>query len=124
MGLERDTRETKHRFTDFYEAWQFLVHHKTFSEGGTSRFTDCLSIDVVKVNPVTKRAEKDKKLNTATRIWLECGPWLKAEEVPKEARETFPEGVASHAPCLDCGAPTFEAAIVKLANLVMKHYGI
>jgi hypothetical protein len=108
------------KFTDFYEAWIFLWNHPIFDrrKGSCKRpcscysmFEECLDIDVVKVNPRTNRIDDDKSKNTATRIWLECGPWLLEDKLP------------SHDPELNCGGATFEEAILTLANKVYAKYG-
>lgn len=127
-------------FTDFYQAWWFLYNHPIFDDtpkkmmleeetipGTFSRFEDCLDVDIVKVNPKTNRIDDDDKLNTETRVWLECGPWVHRDrEMSQESRDRgcydfFPEG-RSHDWHLDCGGRTYEEAIVKLANLVFQHY--
>ena len=101
---------------DFKEAWDFLNNHKIFwLEIGTSEdyyinmFDECLTIAVVKVNPQTKEIDNNENLNTQTEVWLECGP--------------FDENDTIHDIDLDCGADTFEQAIIKLSNLVLKKYG-
>lgn len=109
-------------FTDLFKAWQFLENHPIFIKDW-AYFRECLSIDVVKVNPKTERVEDDPRKNTATRVWLECGPWVRPRELPKEERKYHRQGMASHDIDLDCGGTTFEEAIVKLANLVIKRYG-
>ena len=91
---------------DFYEAWTFLNEHFIFN----GFFSDCLDIDVVKVNPKTGDWEEDDEtLNTQTEVWLECGPWDK--------------DVKTHNEDLDCGGKTFEEAIINLAYLVKEQYG-
>jgi len=114
------------RFKGFYEAWNFLKDHRIFKDReGLSFFPNqCLTIDVVKVNPKNERIEDDKSKNTAVRIWLECGPLLRQEDLNQADGEEGIRGeLASHDIDLDCGAPTFEEAIVKLANLVYEKYG-
>lgn len=44
---------------------------------------------------------------------MECGP------VEVDNGHVVP----THDMALDCGAPTFEEAVIKLANLVQKEYG-
>lgn len=125
------------KLNDFYEAYWFLYNHPIFDASATYNapawtfimFDDCLDIMVVKVNPATKRVEDDKYINTETRIWLECGPWSKPTDPELKALENTnpgtipPHGMPSHDIDLDCGGATFEEAIVKLANLVLKNYG-
>lgn len=109
-------------FVDFYAAWRFLEGHKIFELEECSVFFRCLSIEVVKVNPDTEKIDDNEAKNTATRVWLECGPWCHSDELTDEERKGFPYGVSSHDVELDCGAPTFEQAIIKLANQVLKKY--
>ena len=83
-----------------------------------SRFSDCLDIDVQKVDPAKKAVDsKDRSKNTETEIWLECGPWEFVDY--GEGGQWSP----THDWRLDCGGITFENAIIKLANLVYKYYG-
>ena len=71
---------------------------------------------VSKVAPVTETIEDTKSRNTATWVWLECGA--------VEAQEGLPATLClTHDYDLDCGAPTFEEAILQLAELVLSHYG-
>ncbi len=109
-------------FVDFYAAWCFLVGHKIFELEECSVFFRCLSIEVVRVNSNTEKIDDDEAKNTDTRVWLECGPWCGPEQLTDEERKDFPFGLPSHDIELDCGAPTFEQAIIKLANLVLKKY--
>lgn len=103
---------------DFKEAWDFLNGHTIFSKQSsdkyygnfyTNKFDECLTIEVVKINPKTKEIDDNENLNTKTEVWLECGP--------------YNENEAMHDINLDCGADTFEQAIINLANLVLKQYG-
>lgn len=94
----------------FYKAWKYLENHVIFKDQyGWSQFKGCLDIDVVKVNPKTNSIDDNPELNTSTRVWLEAGPYI--EKTP------------THDISLDCGAKTFEKAIIKLAKLVKKRYG-
>ena len=107
------------KFTDFYTAWEFIRNHKISKEQDNewTNFPYCLDIEVVKVNPKTKRIEDDETLNTETAVWLEF------------VNDTFDKWnphlgwVSTHWTELDCGAETFEKAIIKMADLVYKHYG-
>lgn len=99
---------------DFYTSYRFLKHHKMFQG---SHFGQCLDIDVVKVNPETNRIEDDHRLNTKTSVWLECGSYVENSDDPM-MRDIH----ICHDPRLDCGADTFEQAIIKLAQLVQKYY--
>lgn len=105
-------------FNDFYDAYNFLKEHSMvldyFGQWSTiNYFMKCLDIEVVKVNPNTMTLEfkPDRMhLNTKTQVWLEFGAWNKDIEMPH------------HDYNLDCGADTFEGAIIKLANLVFENY--
>jgi hypothetical protein len=97
---------------NFYEAWRFLNENGVFKDiYGLERFNRCLVIDVVKVNPANNRIENDDVLNTKIQVWLECGKY----------NEDYEQG--QHDIDLDCGADTFEEAIIKLAKLVADKYG-
>lgn len=103
----------KQRKEEFHKAYHFLENHPAF-EG---EFLSCLDIEVVKVNPLTNCVDDDNSLNTDVRIWLECGKKLYDEELGLDRK------IATHDIDLDCGAKTFEKAIIKLAKKVKKHYG-
>lgn len=113
------------RFNDFYNAFHFLRGHemcccKPYINGEIFKypvnyFNDCLDIYVAKVNPETLIEEDDKSLNTKTQVWLEFGSaFLDLDDNEKIQFE--------HDYNLDCGADTFEEAIIILANLVDKYY--
>ena len=102
----------------FYEAWHYLYEHKMFQDDTeTSHFPVALDIEVVKINPEMKKISDYKELNTEVEIWLECGPM---EKIKILGNNKF---LPSHDIELDCGASTFEEAIIKLAKLIKKHYG-
>ena len=97
--------------------------HPAFNHvGERPGFLDSLDIDLAKVNPKTSKIEDDKTLNTKVEVWLEAGPWIDPSEAgyPEDWTETE---AASHDLNLDCGGDTFEEAIIKMAELVKKHYG-
>lgn len=98
---------------EFHKAWRFLREHINFKdEDECSRFEyNCLDIQVTKVNPLTETIEDDVTKNTAVRVWLECGEWIEKDKQ------------GCHDTDLDCGARTFEKAIIELAILVKKKYG-
>lgn len=105
------------KFKDFYTAWEFIRNHKIskYENDPWSNFPHCLDIDAVKVNPKTKSIDDDESLNTETNVWLEfCNKTLES------SGKYF---VSTHWTELDCGAETFEKAIIKMAILVYKHYG-
>ena len=99
---------------DFYESYMYLKNHRIFHE---FYFKDCLDIWVVKVNPENNRIEDDRSLNTKTQVFLETGPYLVGKQYEEADHLHF-----SHDPRLDCGADTFEEAIIKLAKLVKRYY--
>lgn len=105
----------------FFEAYHWLDEHPIFKEPKykISRFQDSLVIMVVKVNPETDRIEDDQALNTATRVWLEHGPF----GITTVEEHGIAGAACSHDLDLDCGGTTFEEAIIELAALVLKHYG-
>jgi len=106
-------------FTDFYEAWNFLVDHPMFQDKQhINLFSGCVDINVVKVNPATEQIDDKADLNTATRVWLEAGPYEYGY-----VQDNQEEGCYSHDIELDCSGITFEEAIIELANLVVNKYG-
>lgn len=118
------------KFTDFYEAWWFLNETPIFQTSvddmkkmgfsdklieianslNINYFHQSLQIEVQKVCPVRRRIMKDKKRNTHTEVWLECG------------EPFYDKGTHSiksyHNLEYDCGGDTFEEAIINLANIV------
>ena len=114
------------RFDDFYQAYNFLKNHKMCecemeinkskkSKYLINNFDRCLDISVVKVNPETEEIDKDMKSNTKTEVWLEFGRAFIDNEISDNV-------MFEHDYRLDCGADTFEEAIIKLANLVDEFY--
>lgn len=98
----------------FYDSFKYLENHVIFNyilDGDVyiSKFHECIDVSVVKVNPKTLVIEDNDKLNTKVQVWIEAGPYLN-------------EGIRSHDIDLDCGADTFEEAIIELASLVKKFY--
>ena len=75
-----------------------------------------LSIFYTKVD-ARHRVNKDPAKNLYTECWLEFGP-IKAEVAYGKLFEEHYHDVE-----LDCGAATFDEALVRLARLVKKHYG-
>lgn len=111
--LDATQYENRAIFNDFYESWEFLNNHKIYNGSyGINCFQNrCLDIDVVKVNPISNAIENDRSLNTKIQVWLESG----------EYSDEYKQGC--HDIDLDCGADTFEEAIIKLANLVYEKFG-
>jgi len=119
------------KFTDFHTAWHYLNNCSVFKEiknalidahGGSalctivleySSFFESLDINVVKVNPENNRIDTNERLNTKTQVWLECGE-------PYYERQQASVYYNSHNPDYDCGADTFESAVIILANKVFE----
>ena len=99
---------------DFYDAIHFLIRHPMFD----GMFWEALDIDVVKVDPRTNSINDDSSKNTKTEVWLEAGGHIPELDSPRSGRHAF-----YHDYTLDCGGDTFEEAIIKLADLVLKNYG-
>lgn len=78
----------------------------------------CCNLDIhyAKVDK-HRKVNDNNKLNKCTECWLEFGQVKQAVSDGKLHRQCF------HDLKLDCGAPTFDQAIVRLARLVRKHYG-
>lgn len=74
-----------------------------------THYSDCLCVEVQKVNPETRSIDDNEELNTKVEVWFECGP--------------YHENYCNHDLDLDCGADTYELATIKLANLVYEKYG-
>jgi len=101
------TNEVEMKFDNHYDAYWYIVGYDK-----DKWFNNNIDISVMKVNPITGRVDDDMKLNTEIEIWLECG----------EIDYTSDPVEHYHDVRLDCGAPTYEEAIVKLANLIYKYY--
>lgn len=119
---------------DFYTAWHWLRRHPAFAYKGAlgkkfpcSGFEPALDIMVSKVDPPTRRIEDHADRNTHTEVWLECGPYVEPDEEGIKSgfygEHWINYGIPSHDINLDCGGDTFESAVIKLAELVRKHYG-
>lgn len=108
-------KEEQYMFKDVVKAWSYLENHSMFAEHikGTdlsvSHFSQCLDIQPVKVNPVTHEISDNAEDNTKVEIWLEAGPWVSHSDT-------------THDDELDCGADTFENAIILLAESVKAVY--
>ena len=112
------------RFSDFYEAFNFLRNHKLceceIDQGNRRKsvvnyFDRCLSISVVKINPKTDEIDANMSNNTKTEVWLEFGRAF-------IDYNTTDSVMFEHDYRLDCEGDTFEEAIIKLANLVDQFY--
>ena len=58
---------------DFYESWEYLNDLQIVQYKGVNQFHRCLSIEVVKVNPITEEIDSNEELNIKTVVWLEFG---------------------------------------------------
>lgn len=95
---------------DFYDAWWFLFNHKIFTDRhGDSKFEHCLDTFVAKVNPLTNAIDDDDSLNTKSQVWFEIGPYDRTGRINDLELKVFED--------------TYELAILKLANSVLRHYG-
>ena len=112
------------RFSDFYEAFNFLRNHKLceceIDQGNRRKsvvnyFDRCLSISVVKINPETGEIDANMSNNTKTEVWLEFGRAFIDYNITDDV-------MFEHDYRLDCEGDTFEEAIIKLANLVDQFY--
>jgi len=111
------------KFKSFYKSWWYLNEHSEFKnpeydiigDYQGNDFSQCLCIDVQKVNPITRYISFIGVFNLRTEVWLECGGFIYDEHSK--------EYTVCHDYRLDCGAKTFEKAIIKLANLVYKNFG-
>lgn len=100
------------KFNYFPQAWWSIANHPLL--GDLVEVEMCIHIDVVKVDPNTSTIGDDDTKNTETEVWLEFGfPELNKNGTVK---------CYTHDVDLDCGAPTFEEAVIKLANLIKKKY--
>jgi len=104
---------------DFSEAWCWLLDHPALNHEEYNSLEDNLTIAVVFVNPSTECIDEDNSLNTAIRIWLETGP----PECLEPDKNDMNGWRWTHDENLNCGGPTFEDAIIELADLVQHHYG-
>ena len=73
----------------------------------------------------SRRVNDDPKKNKTVECWLEFGPikyqYCQPEFEIKEGAREYPQHY--HDINLDCGGPTFDWALMKLARLVLKYYG-
>lgn len=115
---------------DFWEA--FGVKTGDIYDSRIQRFSEALDIGVAMVDPITHRIDSDVlSRNTRTEVWLECGayddPMTPEHETARNeghySDQWLDYGIPTHDYRLDCGAATFEEAILKLAALVKEHYG-
>jgi hypothetical protein len=112
---QADAAATVLPISDPVIAYYFLTEHPVRGYRDTS-FMDSLNFHYVRLDPVTHRIETDPARNTASEVWLESGPGY------TRPRDGFAD-VPWHDYHLDSSGPTFDAALVALANRVAKRYG-
>jgi len=78
-----------------------------------------LTIGYMRVDP-TGHVNDVRSMNTVVDVWLEFGPESYGYDGDGFDETTLQQ---SHDWELDCGGPTFDQAIVKLANQVQVKYG-
>ncbi len=79
------------------------------------QFIHNLDINYAKVNAITRRTDNEPA--DTVEVWLESGAAMWDESY----YNSYIGNV--HDIDLDCGAPTFDEALIILANLVLKKYG-
>lgn len=94
---------------EFFKSWKYLNNLEIVHHDEMGYFSRCLSMQVVKENPATHSVDEDTMLNTKVQVWLEFGGIEFSEEMGRL--------VPIHDTDLDCGADTFEEAIIELAKL-------
>ena len=92
----------------FKESYDYLSNLEIVYYEKSNQFKKCLDIDVVKTNPDTLEIDNNEELNTKVQVWLEFGGIVKDEHLGL---------IPQHDIDLDCGADTFEEAIIELARL-------
>ena len=135
-GMENSKRQ----FADVTEAWVWLTSHPAFEareillspkragskavgiKAGApawlrdNTFAESLYIEFVRINPQTGAIDEDATKNTQIEVWLEGG-------APVEDEDSGVRYRVSHNHHLDCGGPTFEAALLQMATNVLECYG-
>lgn len=69
------------------------------------------------------RVDEDESKNIRSEVWLEFGPICWGYNSKPEWEKCRAYIQHTHDVDLDCGAPTFDEALVKLAKKVKKKYG-
>lgn len=118
---------------DFYTSWWWLHNHpinlKPFVIGGKTDDNMApikmglhdIYIYVARVDPYDNKINViDTYKNTKTQVWLEFGKYVNYTDIHDDLPDLYQR---EHDPALDCGGDTFEIAIMKLAELVLKYYG-
>lgn len=105
-----------HPLRNAHDAYWFLAEHPQRGHLDSS-FIHALDVSVMKIDPLTRRVEDDPARNTEMEIWLESGPGYTD---PAQYHGAY---IPIHDWKLDCGGPTFEAALIQLAEKVRAQYG-
>ena len=96
-----------------FEAYWWVMDHPKLTACGC--FTPWIDMTPHMVNPLTNAVDDDPSLNTKQEWWIECGPYVEDEYTGNI--------VSCHDWQLDCGGDTIDEALLKLAYLVLAHYG-
>ena len=110
---------------DFIGAYWFLYQHPYYAIPYLDRdgcsfsagFDKSLDIEPRKINPITNSVDDREELNTKNIVWLESGCYCLAEEDDLVASSYLIDY------SLNVQGNTFEKAIIKLANKILKRYG-
>lgn len=95
---------------NFIDSWNYLYNLDAVKANGVNYFNRCLKIIPIQINPETNEVDvTDSSKNTKTVIWLEFGRAIYNAYAGR--------AIIFHDINLDCGADTFEQAIIKLAEL-------
>ena len=94
-------------FADFWEALDFLESHEEFS------------VENIRIKPTKKSGKRAIKLQYYKTLSLQEAD----EETQKVMKKLRLKSIPLYDPDLECVAPTFEDAVIKLANLVYRKYG-
>lgn len=80
---------------------------------------------VTRVNPLTGEVDDDESLNTQPEVWVEMGKrsWPGTGGWPVNDGEQFSRDSSTHDYTLDCGAGSYELAIITAAVYLHTAYG-
>jgi hypothetical protein len=110
------------------ERIRWLLDHPVwrYGAGHLGGFERCVDFDFVFVNPRTDEIDDDDTKNTAFYVWIEAGPMDDMQGLdlpaPTGGWTEYNRWMNSHDIRLDCGAPTMDAALLQLADLVERYY--
>lgn len=96
------------QITDAHSAYWYLID-EVIPQEVPYVLSDYLDYTFMRVNPKTHAVENNSNKNTLTEVWIEFG--------------ILEDGSPCHDYDFDCVAPSFEEAIIKLANLVKTKLG-